>query len=405
MHKLLSFIIALFAAISLHAEMITGDSCGLKMDWEFYTNSGALYLIGEGPMYDYSYENPAPWNKYKDQILSVQMDSRSKYTTIGSYAFVDCKKLRRVEMPNTVKTIKEKAFYVCGKLNSIQLSDSVSYIGTYAFGYTDSLTTISLPNSLQSIQSYAFWSSGLNSITIPANVKVIGEAVFYYCVNLPFINVSSQNQYFCSLNGVLMSKDLTKLYAVPMLMEGEYAIPSTVKFLDKYSFAYCRKLTKIIVPSSLKSIGVGAFYCCDIESMELNEGLSVIGKRAFAYCQEMTSLILPSTLQEVGEDAFYDCRKLTSLACKATTPPTCNENPFNNFDYSSCKLYVPENAIEAYKTADYWKEFGENILAIGEGIEEVKANPELNGRKVIYNGQVYILQEGKSYTLTGTEIK
>lgn len=42
--------------------------------------------------------------------------------------------------------------------------------------------------------------------------------------------------------------------------------------------------------------------------------------------------------------------------------------------------------------------------AVGAGINDV-AEPSPETRKVIYNGKVYILQAGNSYTLTGTEIK
>ena len=44
------------------------------------------------------------------------------------------------------------------------------------------------------------------------------------------------------------------------------------------------------------------------------------------------------------------------------------------------------------------------LKEMSEGTEAVSI-PECGTRKVIYNGQVYILREGKTYTLTGSEIK
>ena len=405
MHKLLSFIIALFAAISLHAETIYGD-CGANMSWEFNTGSGALFLIGEGPMDDYSSDKPAPWAEYKSQITSIQYDSRSKFTTIGSHAFKDCTALKSVDLPNTVKEIHTSAFSRCISLTKIQLPSGLQTINGGAFSDNYKLASVTLPKGLGRICERAFWNcSALTSVTIPYSVVHIEQGAFAKCENLQTINVDPNNEGYCSLNGALMSKHLEILYAVPGASEGLYTIPSTITHIYKYAFAYCTKLKKIVFPASVKCIYESAFEGCMMQSMELNEGVISIEEAAFANCSEMTSLTLPSTLQEIKNDAFAICNKLTSITCKATTPPTCKEYTFSYFDCSACKLYVPENAIDAYKQATGWKEFGENILAIGEGIEEVKANPELNGRKVIYNGQVYILQEGKSYTLTGTEIK
>jgi len=404
MRKFFSFIIALFVATSLHAETIYGD-CGANMSWEFNTGSGALFLIGEGPMDDYS-DTPAPWAEYKSRITSIQYDSRSKFTTIGSHAFKDCTALKSVDLPNTVKEIHTSAFSRCISLTEIQLPANLRTIDTEAFSHNYVLASVTLPKGLGSIYTKAFWNcSALTSVTIPYSVVHIESDAFAKCEKLQTINVASSNEGYCSLNGSLVSKHMEILYTVPGGTEGLYTIPSTITNIDEYAFAYCTKLKKIIFPASVERIYESAFEGCMMQSMELNEGVISIGVAAFAYCSEMTSLTLPSTLQEIKNDAFAKCNKLTSITCKATTPPTCKEYTFSYFDCSACKLYVPENAIDAYKKATGWKDFGDNIVAIGEGIEEVKANPELNGRKVIYNGQVYILQEGKSYTLTGTEVR
>jgi hypothetical protein len=72
------------------------------MEWEFNTGSGALYLIGTGPMDDYL-GIQAPWTAYSNQIRHIYADSRSQYTSIGKYAFFNYMNLESVELPNTVE--------------------------------------------------------------------------------------------------------------------------------------------------------------------------------------------------------------------------------------------------------------------------------------------------------------
>ena len=141
MKKIFLLLTAVLTAGMLSAETIYGD-CGTNMEWEFNTGSGALYLIGTGPMDDYASFRETPWVQYRDQIKSIQTDSRSQYTTIGDYAFAGCKNLTSVDLPNTVTKISRSAFYNCSGLTSVTIPNSVTSIGNYAFEYCTGLTTI-----------------------------------------------------------------------------------------------------------------------------------------------------------------------------------------------------------------------------------------------------------------------
>ena len=67
-------------------------------------------------------------------------------------------------------------------------------------------------------------------------------------------------------------------------------------------------------------------------------------------------------------------------------------------------LYVPAESLNAYKSANEWKDFY-NILPIGsQGIEEIVENSSQDG-KFIHDGQIYILRGEKVYTLQGQEVK
>ena len=61
-------------------------------------------------------------------------------TSIGSYAFSDCKNLISIEIPESVTSIGTHVFYACDNLTSVVIPNSVTSIGTHAFYYCDNLT-------------------------------------------------------------------------------------------------------------------------------------------------------------------------------------------------------------------------------------------------------------------------
>lgn len=88
-------------------------------------------------------------------------------------------------------------------------------------------------------------------------------------------------------------------------------------------------------------------------------------------------------------------------------PPTCvHPCAFDNVD-KSIPVYVPDNSIELYKSADVWKEF--NIVGLSEAmqaIEDVNATSNLvDTHKIFYDGQILILRDDKTYTLTCQEVR
>ena len=269
MRKLFLLLTAVLTITVLHAETIYGD-CGENMSWEFNTGSGALYLIGSGPMDDYDSFNKTPWAKYKNQIKSIQNDSRSQYTTIGDYAFSGCNELTSVDLPNTVTDIKEYAFSDCTSMTSITMSSSLINIEEWAFDNCEGLTSITIPVNVKSIGRGAFNYSGLKSIIIPGSVETIGNGAFSSCAELTSIHVSAINTNFSAVGGVLYNKDKTILYQFPAGKIGSFDIPNTVTEILGRAFEGCSGLTSVTIPNSVTSIGDNAFSRCSLTSPVYN---------------------------------------------------------------------------------------------------------------------------------------
>lgn len=363
MKKIFLLLTAVLTAGILQAETIYGD-CGEDMEWEFNTGSGALYLIGTGPMDDYL-GIQAPWAAYSDQIRHIYADSRSQYTSIGKYAFFNYMNLESVELPNTVISINEDAFSRCYKLSEITFSNSLEYIGEYAFSEC-AFTSIEIPNAVEEIGKYAFWGcKELTTVSIQsATLGLIGRGAFGKCSKLTSISVTENNGVYTSVNGVLLANDNELLHTVPAGLSGTFTIPSTVTTIAESAFAYCQKITDIVFPAhSYWEIDFRAFIGCTMPGIELPEGLETLEFETFKDAT-INSITLPSTIQKIYFTAFTNCTQLTSITCKATTPPTCY-SALEGFDYSSRTLYVPASSLRAYKSTEPWSYFGNNILPIG----------------------------------------
>ena len=212
----------------------TSGSCGENLTWSY--SNGILTISGSGDMNNYSYSE-APWYDSRSSITKVIINNG--VTSIGSYAFGDC------------------------SITSISIASSVTSIGNYAFNYCEKLPSITIPNSIRTIGEYAF--SGcrkLESVTIPKSVISIGDSAFVNCYAMTCINVNSENEYYCSINGALYSKDASILIKCPHALNGSYSIPMGVETIREWAFYYCKNITKVVIPGSVTSIESSAFSSC-----------------------------------------------------------------------------------------------------------------------------------------------
>ena len=107
-----------------------------------------------------------------------------RVTSIGECAFLSCKDLTSVTIPNSVTSIGESAFDGCSSLTSITIPNSVTSIGSQAF-HRSGLTSVIIPNSVTSIERSTFnHCSSLISITIPNSVTSFGLGAFCNCGGL-----------------------------------------------------------------------------------------------------------------------------------------------------------------------------------------------------------------------------
>ena len=372
-------------------------------------------------------------------------------TSIGEVAFSSCSSLTSITIPNSVTSIGNGAFCQCFSLEYLSIPNSVKYAdGEYYYGGFDgimncpNLKTLIVPGDFfgeaeeeyQHVKSdiLPYLPEQLESLTvndgtihrlawdfINRNYKTlktidlatttdiaIAEEAFKNCYKLEKLTLPSQLENI----PYMAIAECVKLQSI--------TIPATVTEIEDRAFENCRSIKSIIFEgaepaqgparhaanaTSLWRIGSWAFYNChQLQNLTIPEGVTEVGDAAFYGCTYLEDMVLPSTIQEIGDNGFALCAKLKKMHVKATTPPTIQAKTF--FDVNrQIPVYVPDNAVEAYKADPYWQEF--NIIGKSNAPSAVDniSSPDANTHKLLRNGQLYILRDGKTYNIMGAEVK
>ena len=126
------------------AEIVARGTCGANLSWTLDAD-GLLRISGTGDMDNCTDQN-SPWNEIKDQIVDVVI--KNGVTSIGDYAFYQCKNLLYVSIPSSVTVIGNRAFYEADRMNDIVIPDGVETIGDETFYYCNALRTVTIPASV-----------------------------------------------------------------------------------------------------------------------------------------------------------------------------------------------------------------------------------------------------------------
>ena len=89
--------------------------------------------------------------------------------------------------------------------------------------------------------------------------------------------------------------------------------PKTCVILEN-AFKNCKRLTHILIPYSVKSIGGCVFFGCSaLKSVTIGNSLRAIPNAAFACCLNLSTVFIPDSIASIGNGAFYHCDALTSV--------------------------------------------------------------------------------------------
>ena len=295
-------------------------------------------------------------------------------TSIADLTFYDCEKLTSITIPSSVMSIGRYAFEECSNLTSINIPDNVTSIGYQAFSECSNLTSINIPSGVTSIEDNTFIDcSKLASINLPDGIISIGEKAFYRCSSLTSINipasVTSIDMYAFGGCNALSQVHITNLSAwCKITFEYGSANPLTNKHYDYLGqevyadlFLNGTKVTDLVIPADITTIKSYTFYSCHtLKSITIHNNVSTIGSAAFSGCANVSTLTIGSGVTNI-QYAFDATNSLSTIYCKAVTPPQLSESTFSNVatDY---KIYVPTSSVDAYKAATNWSTYADKIV-------------------------------------------
>lgn len=168
------------------------------------------------------------------------------------------------------------------KIPSTYNGKPVAYIYGYAFENCASITSVIIPDSVEAICDGAFIGcTSLSSVSIGNGVTSIGLSSFY---STAYYNDESNWE-----NGVLyIGKYLIKSNNT---LSGSYVVKEDTLCVAASAFSWCTKLTSVVIPNSVKSIGDEVFdECAALASVTIGNGVKNIGKEAFDGCRSLITI-------------------------------------------------------------------------------------------------------------------
>ena len=83
-----------------------------------------------------------------------------------------------------------------------------------------------------------------------------------------------------------------------ILPEGMMKIPGSMCEI-------CHNLKKVVLPSTLKRIGIGAFCrCSQLFDINIPDGIEDIGENTFQGCKSLKKITIPSSLKRLSPEIF-----------------------------------------------------------------------------------------------------
>lgn len=268
---------------------LDSGSIGDGLSWSL-SRSGALTISGSGKMPDFSsVANAAPWDKQKDKIQSVVIESGVQ--SISGGAFSGCTALEKVSISDTVAQIDLNAFDGCTALAEFEVAaenETFSSVGGVLFSADKKLlrcpvgkaADYTVPSGTVAIAGGAFKDcSKLESLVILDSVTAIGKSAFENCA---------------ALKRITLPKSITKL--------------------ETLTFSGCAALAEIALPDSVKTLGEKVFSgCAALKSVRVPAEVTVIPAEAFSGCSSLESITIPKSVSHINERAFDGCTALKKV--------------------------------------------------------------------------------------------
>ena len=279
-------------------------------------------------------------------------------------AFYECKALREITIPASVKDFGTATFRKCTSLVTVTFNkgSQAQTLGSDTFYGCTSLKTVVLPEGLTSLGTGTFYNTGLEEFTVPATITSIGKSVFSNCKSLTSITF---------LGNVTEIGD--SAFTATALTTFDF---SSVTTIGASAFKDCTQLVGTVTTdgdgketinaidlSDVAKLGASAFSGCTLlEKVKLTKddgtGLAVLPDSLFEKCSSLTQITLPSNVTFLGKNTFassgltsiYLPKGITSILSAATKKPSAYDNTSTKTFYNCVNLKAVTTELDGQIT-------------------------------------------------------
>ncbi|MCM1132031.1 MAG: leucine-rich repeat protein [Ruminococcus flavefaciens] len=233
---------------------------------------------------------------------------------------------------------------------------------------------------------YISFCPSLETVTLP---RYVDEIYITDCPSLKEVNVAEDNMNFCSVDGIVYTKDMTEVVFCPQAKEG----------------------AEFVIPDGVIKIRENAFNYCTFESYVLPDSLEEMGNRAFYDNFNLRKINIPEKVNGTLFSVFAGCNNLKEIAFENDSDEINGYRTFSSFDLDipylnaldgvndvQIAVYVPDNKI-----TDYHMILGinsDNIIILPISTKKDDSNPfDVNGDGIVSISDAVAMQ---SYLLGGT---
>ena len=304
------------------------------------------------------------------ESLGTATELRGTEDSLGATGvFTNCVDLEYVRDAKKIAKIGNATFSGCTKLSEVGVDWSiVDTMGSNAFYNCTALEfeELNLPN-LTTLSQNAFYGVKIKKLNLGALTA------------LPSGNSSAQNFGDKSvLEEVVLSDNVTVL---PAQLFNGYVVLSRIAMNNEAITSIGSNAfngnnlgaNHIVSYPNLAdtTLGERIWFNTGVERFENLGKITSIAKGASGttFGKDAKFIRIPSTFTTFNGYAFYECSKLETLIMEAIVPPTLTTTDFNKTN-STFIIYVPDESVEAYKTATNWSQFSGRIKPLSEYVEE-----------------------------------
>ena len=341
--------------IGASAEETESGSCGENTTWTLDSN-GKLTISGKGDMTDFTFDDQVPWSKCRSGITSVEIEDG--VTNIGAYAFSYCTHITSVKIAKSVAKIGREAFNCCSALTKADIPEGVTTIDTDAFHLCCAIESVIIPSTVTTIENDAFygckncksidmrvkdpvyleWKDSKDDFmpdkqtkcSIAKGAATSYKAAFGDSVNVTFVadkdNCGDNATWTLDDNGKLTVSGTGAIYDFAANFRAPWddvsdkiktvEIEGGITRIGKDSFCQCQNLSSVIINEGVTTIGDGAFAANDaITEINIPASVTTIEHSAFGGCNNLKTVTFAegSKLTSLGTSAFQVCTALESI--------------------------------------------------------------------------------------------